>query len=390
MTTANQPIRIALVGAGIGGLSAAIALTRAGFAVEVFERAPELRASGAGITVQANAMRVMQRLEVADAIAAAGAIIESGSVVNKDGALLQYMDLADVATRLGAPSVAIHRASLLEILADACAAPISTGRCAVDFEHVDAGVELRFEDGASETFDLLIGCDGLHSIVRRRLHGDQPLRYSGYTSWRAACRLDAVGSAAAIATTEYWGRGARFGLVPIGHGELYWFAVKNCAAGGQDAADPRDSLLEIFGDWPAPIADAIAATSPEAILRTDISDRPPLSGAWGSGAVSLLGDAAHPMTPNMGQGACQAIEDAFILAEHLIAHREAGDFAVGLRAYEAARKARTTWFIQQSQRLGGIGQWENAIARSLRDWLMAHAPASAIQRQLARVYDVDF
>jgi 2-polyprenyl-6-methoxyphenol hydroxylase-like FAD-dependent oxidoreductase len=379
---------IAIAGAGIGGLTAAIALTRRGFDVEVFERAEAIRATGAGITVQANAMRVMQRLGVAGAIRRAGETFASGAIYDERGRVIQSMDLGAVLDRLGATSVALHRQRLIEILYEACEVPVRVGRAVTGFEQDELGVRVCFDDGDAARFDVLVGCDGLHSTIRRALFGDESLRYAGYTTWRGIWEVDDEATYRAIgeARGEYWGPGARFGIVPIGGASIYWFAVEDAPAGGADASDVRPALLATFGDWAAPIPEIVASTPADAILRTDVHDRPPRA-RWCRGRVALLGDAAHPMTPNLGQGAGQAIEDALALAHYLDVHRD--DPPAGLLAYEDARRERAHWFVVQSRRMGQIAQWRSTPARRVRDWLFRMTPESASMRQVERMYDVE-
>jgi 2-polyprenyl-6-methoxyphenol hydroxylase-like FAD-dependent oxidoreductase len=153
---------------------------------------------------------------------------------------------------------------------------------------------------------------GLHSAVRRVMRGEEALRYSGQTSWRAL--VDQVDTVQPDRFTESWGAGQRFGIVPLGRRRVYWYAAINAPQGGRDARDPRDMLRVRFAGWHAPIDELLAATRPEAIIRTDIFDRPPIR-CWADGRAVLLGDAAHPMTPDVGMGGGQAIEDAVVLAE---------------------------------------------------------------------------
>lgn len=181
-------------------------------------------------------------------------------------------------------------------------------------------------------------------------------------------------------TSEAWGPGRRFGMVPIERGRVYWFATLNTPPGGRDEPrQARSTLLRLFGDWHLPIAALLEATPEEAILRNDILHRMPVR-TWGTGRVTLLGDAAHPMTPNLGQGACQAIEDAVVLANCL---RDAADPIQALRHYETRRIPRANGFVLGSLRLGRIAQWESGAAR-WRNRLFALTPADAMRRRLVR------
>jgi 2-polyprenyl-6-methoxyphenol hydroxylase-like FAD-dependent oxidoreductase len=235
------------------------------------------------------------------------------------------------------------------------------GAACTGFTQDDSGVTAQFADGRTARGDLLIGADGLHSVVRAQLHGGQPPTYVGYTAWRAVIPFDH----ARLTPGESSGYGPRFGQVPISGGRVYWFATQNTPAGQRSPDGEQAALRRIFANWHAPIPDLIRATPEALILRNDIYDRPPLR-AWGQGRVTLLGDAAHPMTPNLGQGGCQALEDAVVLAACLCA---APAVPAALRAYEARRIPRTSAIVRQSRQAGQIGQWANPLAVRVREWL---------------------
>lgn len=376
---------VAIAGAGIGGLTLAIALRRAGVEVTVLERAPELRPVGAGITVQPNAMVALRTLGLDEAVAAEGAIAGESAILDASGRTLQEAPLRSLQRKLGAPMVCIHRARLHRILLDACGEErVRTGRAVVGYEDRGERVTVHLSEGDASEADLLVGADGLHSVVRRQLLGEQPLRYAGYTSWRGVCRAPEF--AALDRTTESWGVGARFGIVPIGHGAIYWFATANSEPGQLDPPGrSRDRLLALFRGWHAPIEQLIAGTEESEILRTDIQDRRPVK-RWSKGRVVLLGDAAHPMTPNLGQGGCQAIEDAVVLARALATSPSVAD---ALHRYEKVRIPRANAMVTQSFRLGRIAQWENPALIALRDALLRRLPPSAALRQFERVMAFD-
>lgn len=375
MTTANL---IIIAGGGIGGLTAAISLQRRGLDVLVLERAPELREAGAGITVQTNAMLVMEALGLSERLTAEGHVLEEGAVTDANGRVLQEMELADALADIGPPGVAIHRQRLLRALADAYQGPLRLGAAVTGFEQSEEGVRVALADGEVIEGAALVGCDGLHSAVRRGLRGEEPLRYAGYTTWRGIARDVAVES---LGTTEIWGAGDRFGIVPIGQGEVYWFAVAACPEGGADGPDVLDELRRRFDGWPDDVGVVLAATVD--VLRSDTHDRPPIE-RWGEGRMTLLGDAAHPMTPNLGQGAGQAIEDAWALACSLTEH--SSDIAAGLRAYEDVRRDRANWFVKQSYRMGSMAQLENPLARMLRNTVLKLTPASLTANEMRRMY----
>ncbi len=376
-----------------GWLTAAIALQRAGFgAVRVVERAPAMGEVGAGITVQTNALLALRAIDpaLAEAVASAGQAITRGAIADWRGRELSALSLAEAAAAVGGPPpVALHRATLQRLLLAACR-PIEPrlGCACRGYEQAQGRVRARLEGGDAVEADLLIGADGIRSAVRAQLLGEEPPRYAGYTCWRGVtdAPLDGPGDGPLGGprdrALELWGPGARFGVVPIDGGRTYWFATHDAPPGGQDPEDVQASLLERFAGWAEPVARLIAATPPDRILRNDISDRPPAP-RWGEGPVTLLGDAAHPMTPNMGQGACQAIEDAAVLAACL---RAEADGPRGLRRYEATRAARAHDFVRRSWRLGRLGQWRHPAARAARDLAVRLTPARTGRALVERAF----
>jgi 2-polyprenyl-6-methoxyphenol hydroxylase-like FAD-dependent oxidoreductase len=374
----STPRHILIAGGGIGGLTLACALRKAGLSATVFERAEALRPVGAGITVQMNAMAALRSIGLADAVAEAGATLSSAATLRPSGQKLAQLAFAELQREFGVPMIAIHRARLQAVLlAQAGEEHIHTGRAVKGVHEQGQKVTVELSDGSTATGDLLVGADGLNSVVRREVLGDAPLRYSGYTSWRGVAKAASLVEPGR--TSETWGPGARFGIVPIGHGEVYWFATVNAPAGGRDEPGrARAHLLERFGGWHAPIASLLEATAEENIVRTDINDRPPVT-HWSKGRVTLLGDAAHPMTPNMGQGGCQAIEDAVVLAGCLA--REA-DVSTALAAYERRRIERANSFVSRSLQFGRVTQLESSAGRFVRDTLMRLIPASAATNQV--------
>lgn len=363
MVNVQRPIVIA--GAGVGGLTLAIALQRRGFPVRVLERTATLAPVGAGLALQPNATAVLRDLDLADAAMAAGQPVARAAILDDRGRLLgAEQDMNALTASFGAPVVAIHRGRLHAVLQNAVApGTIQLGIEVVDYELRAETVVVHCSDGSTVDTDLLVGADGLRSRVRQRLIGDGEPFYSGYTSWRGVS--EAGRGPRLVRSGESWGRGERFGMVEIGHGEIYWFAVVNAPPGGTDR-DARGELLARFGDWHAPVRAVLEATSPDRILRTDISDRQPIT-CWHDGRVLLLGDAAHPMTPNLGQGACQAIEDAAVLADAL-ASSETVDAAC--RLYESRRVSRANAIVLAARRLGSIAQWSNPVAVRLRNLMM--------------------
>lgn len=374
----KHTLRVGIIGGGIGGLSTAVALQRQGIQVTLFERNPELREIGAGLTLWANGVQALRQLGLSDALTAVSTPLTHFECWSWRGKRLGRMQLDTIERQVGAPSIGIHRADLLRLLAGVVEREsIHVNAHCVGFRQEQGYVISHFADGQQQQTDLLVGADGLHSVIRQQLLGQEPPRYSGYTCWRGVAVFEDAQVSPGI-SSETWGRGQRFGMLPIGNGRVFWYATHNCSAGGQDHTGERKSrLLRLFHDWREPIEHLINATDEEAILRNDILDRKPV-GHWGSGRVTLLGDAAHPPTPNLGQGACQALEDALVLAGCLAVQREP---VATLHAYEIRRMKRSAAIIDQSFLFGKIGQWEHPLLVSVRDGLTRLAFATFLPRQ---------
>jgi 2-polyprenyl-6-methoxyphenol hydroxylase-like FAD-dependent oxidoreductase len=366
-----------VVGGGIGGLSATIALRRAGIQAEVYERAPELREVGAGISLWPNATRQLRRWGLLDDVLRRGFRFSAGEMRDARGTVLTRMHLPSA----DAPSVLIHRADLHAVLADAL--PPWAVRTGAEFAGLRAsadGVEADFGEAGTVEGPFLVGADGLWSAVRQGVLGDGAPVYRGYPVWRGVAP---AGAAEWTSLTETLGRGLRFGTVPIGGARVAWWATANEAEDADDAPEGRKAkLLRLFGDWHRPIPLLIEATPEDEILKNGTYDRPPVR-RWGRGRVTLLGDAAHPTTPNLGQGGCMAIEDAAVLARCLT---ETDDVPAALRAFEARRFRRTAWITRESLRYGRVAQWQHATAVRLRDALFRLAPPAVTRATFQRMF----
>ncbi|RAP73447.1 FAD-dependent monooxygenase [Paenibacillus montanisoli] len=375
MSEANKR-RAIVIGAGIGGLSAALALRQRGWQVAVYDRAAALREAGAGIVLAANAMKALDLLGVGGQARTVGAPVEQADIRSWDGRLITSLPAAEQAAKYGTHSYVMHRADLQSILLHAVAAesPVHTGMRWLTGERKGDLVTAVFEDDTREDANVLIGADGLHSTVRERLFGESPLRYSGYAAYRGVCTLNEarIGSTAG-GGFEALGTGLRFGYSRLGRGRVFWFAAINAPQGSLLPVPARkQALLSRFSGWYRPVLDALEATEASEILAHDIADRAPLS-RWSTGNMTLLGDAAHPMLPNLGQGGAQAVEDAIVLARCL----EQGDVPSALEAYEKERMARTSRIVRMSRSMGRMVQLESKPLIWLRNRLLAAVPPSA-------------
>lgn len=370
-----------VVGGGIGGLATAVALRHRGWRVEVCERASEFTEIGAGLSLWPNALHALATLGLADRVKEVGAA-ESGAVVrDRAGRRLAGIGNAEIERRFGAPLTVVHRADLVRVLAGALPEGTLRPSTTVTGLRDDGDTVLVEHDRGSLRADLVVGADGLHSTVRRhRWPGARPPRYAGYTAWRmiAGSLPEPVGGG-----VETWGRGERFGFIPLPGGRVYCFATASVPPGGSAPDGERAELCRRFGRWPEPIPSLLETVPADGVLRHDIHDLPPLP-AYADGRVALLGDAAHAMTPDLGQGACQALEDAVVLAGCVDPAR---DVPAALTRYDRLRRPRTQFVVRRSARMGAVDQWAWPPAALARDLAARLIPAAATLRSMTPILE---
>ncbi|HEU4508016.1 MAG TPA: FAD-dependent monooxygenase [Pyrinomonadaceae bacterium] len=366
---------IAIVGGGIGGLTTALALKQSGFDSEVFEQAPALHDVGAAIAIWPNAMRILERLNLADRILAKSGVMKEIRWVDQNGWLVNRVSIPEAS-----PAVALHRADLQHILVQALPpSSIHLAHTLVNHSQQRDKVVATFANGRSIEADLLIGADGIHSHVREQFLNDGDPVYRGYIVWRGISPTT-PSSIPPNTAIEIHGRGKRFGIGPVGLGRTGWWASANLKLD-----DAHEELTRLFAGWYPPVLELIEATPATSILTTPAFDRL-ANRRWGNGRMTLLGDAIHPTTPNLGQGGCLAMEDAMVLAR---CFEKYGATEEALRKYEHRRYQRTTMISSYSRYYGSIGQWENLWARGLRRAALALAPEPLAHRLMQVVFDYD-
>jgi FAD-dependent urate hydroxylase len=334
--------RILVVGAGLAGLALARALRQAGFDPEVIERAERWDGAGTGMYLPANGVRALRALGLEAAVAARAAPIPRQRLLDHRGRLLADIDLRALWGEVG-PCLALPRADLHQLLRDGV--PVRMGRTVTSLAHLDGPVAVAFGDGGDGAYDLVVGADGLHSATRKLAGDTRPPVAVGQQSWRFIAE---PGGASAVATwTVLLGRGASFLAVPVGGGAVYCYADTTDAAGDGDGdGDPVARLRERFAGFAAPVPQLLAQLQDPA--RVHVAPIQQVAAEqWGRGAVVLVGDAAHGMSPNMAQGASLAFEDALVLAGCV---RDAATVGQALAAFVARRSPRTGWVRAQTHR----------------------------------------
>lgn len=370
-----------IVGGGIGGLTTARALEREGWRVELYEQAAEFGPVGAGIGIAPNAVKALDHLGLGEDLRRRGMRQEGLVIRSRSGRRVTGMDAEAIESRFGAPFITLHRAELHRLLLDALDdVVLHTGHRAIDVTDTGDGASVRFDgpDGVVETSaDLVVAADGVHSRLRAGLFPDYPgPAYAGYTVWRGIVAADDAGRIGIEPVlTETWGRGARFGIAPINDGQVYWFACENMREGAVPDHD-LDQLAERFDRWHTPIPQLLAATPPASLLRHDVHYLATSLPGFIRGRTALLGDAAHAVTPDIGQGACLSIEDGVTLATAIEAH----GIDTGLTVYDTVRRPRTERLAQMSGKLGHLLQTTNPVVAGVRDTVARTLPGSLFLR----------
>ena len=372
--------RIAIIGGGIGGLTTALTLKEFGIECEVFEEAPALLDVGAAIAIWPNAMRILERLRLADSILAQAGVMEQIRWLDQRGWLINHVSISETPGRARFPALALHRADLQSILLEALPeSSIHLGHTLLKHSQQCDKLIATFANGQSIEADVLIGADGINSAVRSGFLNDGDANYRGYIVWRGISPIipAVIPPATAI---EIHGRGKRFGVGPVGPGRVGWWASAN-----SESSEAQLDLLQLFKGWYAPVLELIESTPSSSILKTGAFDRL-ANRNWGTGRMTLLGDAIHPTTPNLGQGGCLAMEDAFVLAR---CFEKYGTSEEALRKYENCRYKRTTAVSTYSRYYGIVGQWENAFARGIRRTGLSLMPESIARRLMEIVFEYD-
>lgn len=380
-----KPQRTVIVGGGVGGMAFAAALERLGLPYVLLEQAPVLGEVGSGLGILPGAVRALEMLGVGPALFQSGAPFRRFRVATRHGRDLSEVSFARVFEQAGRAGYVLHRGALHTALAERVnPAAILTGARVSSIEEEGGEVRVSVE-GRAEPIrgDLLVGADGLRSVVRAHVLGDGPPRYAGETIFRGIAPAEL---AEPELSRELFGDGRRTAYYELSPGRVYWWATAPLPEGTViPPAERRAFLAEAFADWAFGVPELHARTNDEDILQNDIFDRAPAR-RWHRGAAVLLGDAAHPTTPNLGQGACMAIEDAVVLARSL--HR-ASTLGEAFAAFTASRARRTARTMRMSRLWGAAGLWKHPLLCALRDASFRYAPSSWLERAARDQYVYD-
>lgn len=373
----------AIIGAGIGGLTTALAFEKLNIEYQLFEKSEGINALGAGIWLAPNALQVYEWLGILNQIQEGSNAIDR--ITLSDSQFIPLSDsLQDGAKKtFGYSTVAIHRVTLQKILYQNLPADkVHWNKGVSVYKENTDSVEITFEDQSSTTVNYLIGADGINSVIRRQLFPEGKIRYSGQTCWRGITQhqlpedFDHRGF-------EMWGKKVRFGISKVTQDTTYWFAVANSPAMQKDDKETlHHKLTELYADFDPVVSEIIQNTEIEAILRNDIIDLKPLK-KWHSDRVCLLGDAGHATTPNMGQGGAQAIEDAYFLSRIIADSTIQNNF----ETFQKKRYPKVQSIVNQSWQTGQIAHLP--FGTGLRNWLFRRIPKSLIDKKMNFVYTLE-
>ncbi|MGB1247839.1 MAG: FAD-dependent monooxygenase [Chitinophagales bacterium] len=377
-------MKYTIVGAGIGGLSTAVALEQKGIEYQLVEKVPEFKEVGAGILLAPNALQVYEKLGLLDAVKSEGNFVDRITIGKSDFSPLSDLFQNDIKKIYGYSTIAIHRARLQKLLVNRI--PKDKLLLGKDFKSYsnrkDEKVCVKFEDNTELISDYLIGADGINSKIRKQLFPNAKIRYTGQTCWRGIANFD-FDDDLKNRCVELWGEEIRFGFSKISEGKVYWFAVAKRKSNQQDYIEEvKDKLSKMYANFDPIISQLIASTPFNQIFRNDINDLEPMA-TWYDNKTCLIGDAGHATTPNMGQGGGQAIEDAYCLSNILEKH--SGNQAFG--SFQQQRKQKVDNIVSQSWMTGKIAHWK--YGTGVRNFLLKNMPKNMMLKKMIAMYRID-
>lgn len=370
-----------IIGGGIAGLTAAIALQRIGITAHIYEASDAIKPVGAGLGLGVNAMKALQAIGLEEDVAGIGHPLTSFSILDEHGSRISHAAFSAPDGRFG---VSVHRAELHAVLLSKLdPATIHIGKRLAELETGHERTIIHFDDGSKLATKYLIVADGVHSKARQILVPGSAPRFAGQTCWRCVIEHPDSGG---WSPSETWGQKGRFGIVPLTGNRVYWFAVVNA-----QRSDPRyaayqaEDLSVAFEGYHPVIGEILERSRGLRLIHGDVLDLKPIN-SYAYGRTLLIGDAAHATTPNLAQGACQAIEDAVVLAMCL---RDEPDPEMAFREFERKRLKRTHWIVDTSWKLGKVAQLDNRLLVGLRNAAFRMMPESVHHRQFRKIEEVE-
>jgi 2-polyprenyl-6-methoxyphenol hydroxylase-like FAD-dependent oxidoreductase len=376
-------MKITIVGAGIGGLTTAIALKQKGFEIELFEAAPQFNNAGSGINLAINAMLVYKELGLYDTIFEAGSHTNSMIITDSKLRTLSSIDLMKFEEKFNVKSVAIHRAKLHQILRDQLTdVPIYLNKKTKVVRQLESGIEIEFEDGTIHKSEVLIGSDGIHSIIRKSIFKKSNIRKAKQICWRGIAKIE-LDEKYQTELNESWGKAKRFGFVAISKNQYYWYALANYKENYQEEFK-NINLEEFYSKFHPTIRKILKSTPKENQITNEIFDLKPISN-WYKKNICLLGDSAHATTPNLGQGACQAIESSLVIANCLAKHKSP---EIAFKAFQELRISNAHKVVKKSWMIGKIAHLSNPVLIGIRNKMFQLAPSSMNRKQLNQMFQI--
>lgn len=373
-------MEVAIIGGGIGGLTTALALKQANIRFKVYEAAPEIKAVGAGIIMANNAMQAFRNLGIHQEIYQKGNLINAMTIARPDFSPLSRISLIPFEEKYQVQNHAIHRADLHGILSNAIGHQhIETNKRLQHIKKEDKAYVLTFEDGTNVQAGYIIGADGIRSQVRQQLFSENEYRDAGQICWRGVLNFT-LPKAYAHEAMEVWGKGKRFGFVQISKDLVYWYAVVDTGL-----VTDNPNIISLLRDMDPLVTALVKATAEEKIIKGPLYDLKPID-IWSKEDVCLIGDAAHATTPNLGQGACQAIEDAYTLGELAKKYSLTDAF----RKYPEIRRKKAHYIVNTSWKIGEVAHWHNPFAIGLRNLVLKYlTPDSVNLKLLDKVFTLE-
>jgi 2-polyprenyl-6-methoxyphenol hydroxylase-like FAD-dependent oxidoreductase len=373
-------MKIGILGSGIGGLATAVCLEKfmPGATYTILEQAPEVKEVGAGIGLGDNGIQIIKKLGLFPLLQKAGSPITKTQIRDKHNTLIKNLPI-------GSGGYCVHRAELLNILlANLNQERIHLNKRCISLTE-NKLVQVVCEDGSNYEFDVLIGADGIHSLARKNVIPNKQMRYAGQTCYRGISTLALEGECSS-AYMEFIGNNLRFGLADMGSGKAYWYAVEEASTHVEDKqTDPKIHLLDLFCSFPHFIRQHISHSP--VILRNDMYDLKPSSHKWYTDKVCLIGDAAHATTPNLAQGGCQALEDAYTLIACLAKLKEPKQ---AFANYQSVRQTKADFIVNQSWRYGQMMHTKSKLREKLLLNMLSWLPDSYFASQLHTINNLTY